>query len=380
MPLRGLLLLAVILGGIAGGPAWGQTVIATPSLTVSEAYDDNIRLAPKNRQSDFISAVRPGLQLEVKNHPWYLTLGGSLTGEFFADHSQLNNYDNQGGSASLAFRPEHPFSLSLTDAYTRSTNPALVAPQAGIATGRFTSTSNAITLAASYQFSASTGVRVQYSFSILQSDSPGARDSDTHEATAALQHQFTPRTSGDISYTFTRFQVEDTPDRDSHSPRLGLTFAYSPTIKFVTSTGLLFLEREDGSQEVTLASSTRYEQAFKQGNFSLGFERNAGVGGVLGVTSVSQTITAAASYQPLRNLTLGVDASLAETESSGSSRTRVDFLTFLGGLRISYQLLRWLSLEASYRYQQQDDRTGSLDFKKNVFFLGLTASDQFRLR
>src|SRR3990172_704505 len=195
------------------------------------------------------------------------------------------------GSASIEFRPERPFSLSLTDTFTRSTNPATVAPEAGIATGRFTSTSNAITPAATYQF-------------------------------------FTPRTSGDISYTFTRFLVEGSPERDAHSPRLGITFAYSPTIKFVSSTGLLFLQQEDGSEEVTLASSTRYEKAFKQGGFSIGYERNAGVAGLTGVTSVTQSLTTAASYQPIRFLTLAVDASLAETESSGSAPTRTDFLTF----------------------------------------------------
>src|SRR3990172_359594 len=174
------------------------------------------------------------------------------------------------GSASIEFRPERPFSLYLTDTFTRSTNPATVAPEAGIATGRFTSTSNAITPAASYQFTPRTGVSLRYSFRILRSDAPEARDSDTHEATAALQHRFTPRTSGDISYAFSRFLVEGSAERDSHSPRLGLVFAYSPTVKFVSSTGLLFLEQEDGSQEVTLASSTRYEQAFRQGGFSIG--------------------------------------------------------------------------------------------------------------
>ena len=380
MPLKRLVLLAVILGGVGSGPAWAQTILATPSLTLSEEHDDNIRLTAKNPQGDFITALRPALRLELKDHPWYVTLAGSLRGEFFAKQTELNNYDNQGGSASIEFRPERPFSLRLTDTYARSTNPATVAPEAGIATGRFTSTSNAITPAVSYQFTPRTSARLQYSFRILRADSSAARDSDTHETTAALLHQFTPRTSGDLSYTFTRFLVEGSPERDSHSPRLGMVFAYSPTVRFVTSTGLLFLEQEDGSEEVTLASSTRYEQQFKQGNFSIGYERNAGVAGLTGVTSVTQSLTTAASYQPIRFLTLAVDASLAETESSGSSSTRVDFLTFLGSLRISYQLLRWLSVEASYRYQRQDDRAGSQDLQKNVFFLGLTATDQFRLR
>src|SRR3972149_642113 len=247
-------LLALILWGIGNGFAWAQTIIATPSLTISEEYDDNINLTSKDPQSDFISAARPGLRLEVKDHPWYVTLGGSLRGELFANHSELNNYDNQDGIASIEYRPERPFSLSLTDTFTRSTNPATVAPEAGIATGRFTATSNAITPAATYQFTPPTGLRLQHSDRLLRSDSSAARDSDTHGATAAVQHQFTPRTSWDISYTFTRFLVEGSPERDSHSPRLGITFAYSPTIKFVSSTGLLFLEQEDGSQEVTLAS------------------------------------------------------------------------------------------------------------------------------
>src|SRR3990172_2869745 len=319
---------ALMIWGTASGSAWAQTIIATPSLTISEEYDDNITLTSKNPLSDFISAARPALRLEVKDHPWYVTRGGSLRGELFASHSELNNYDNQDGRVSIEFRPERPFTLSLTDTFTRSTNPATVAPEAGIATGRFVSTSNAITPAATYQFNPRTGLRLQYSYRILRSDSPAAKDSDTHEATAALPHQFTPRTSGDISYTFSRFLVEGSPERDSHSPRLGITFAYSPTIKFVSSTGLLFLEQEDGSQEVTLASSTRYEQAFKQGGFSIGFERNAGVAGLTGVTSVTQSLTTAASYQPIRFLTLAVDASLAETESSGSAPTRTDFLTF----------------------------------------------------
>src|SRR3990170_80644 len=90
-------LLALILWGIGNGFAWAQTIIATPSLTISEEYDDNIRLTSKDPQSDFISAARPALRLEVKDHPWYVTLAGSLRGELFASHSELKHYDKQHG-------------------------------------------------------------------------------------------------------------------------------------------------------------------------------------------------------------------------------------------------------------------------------------------
>lgn len=379
-------LLGVILWGMGSGFACGQTILATPSLTISEEYDDNIRLASKSLQSDFVTGVRPGLSLEIKDQPWYLTLAGALRWEFFAKHGDLNTTtelntitDNAEGSATLEYRPTPVFSLSVADSFSQSVNAALVAPEIGITTGRFTSTSNAVSPAASYQITSRTTARGHYTFRILRSDAPDSRDSDTHEAAFSLERQITPRTSGRLAYTFTRFEIEGSASRDSHSPRLGLVVAHSPTIRFSSDTGLLLLEREDGSEEVTLASSTRYEQEFRQGRLSLGYERNATTAGVFGVVSVSQGFTGAATYQPTRALTLSVEGSIVDTESSGPSPARADFLAYSTGLRISYRLFRWLSIEGSYRYQRQDDRVGTRDLTRNVFFLGLTASDQFRV-
>ena len=374
------LVLAMILVGVGTGVAAAQTLTLTPSLAISESYDDNIRFSSTNRQSDFVTGLSPGLRLELKDYPWSLALGGSLGGEVYAEHTELDNIgDNAEGSATAEYRPTPIFSLSLGDSIVRSVNAGLVDPQSGLITGRFTSTSNAVTPAANYQFNPRTSGRVQYSFRTLRSDSALARDSDTHEAGLSFQRQLTPRTSGTLSYTFTRFQIEGSPERDSHSPRIGTIFTYSPTIRFSSDTGLLFLEREDGSEEATVATSTRYEQTFRQGQFSLSYDRNASVAGVIGVPSVSQTLGAAVTYQPARDLGLGLQVGVTDTESSGPSRTRVDFLASSAALRINYRLLRWLSIEGSYRYQRQDDRRGPLDLERNVFSLGLTASDQFRV-
>jgi hypothetical protein len=231
----------------------------------------------------------------------------------------------------------------------------------------------------SYQITSRTSTSAHYSFSLLRSEAPSTQDSNTHEARVSLQHQLTPRTAGTVSYTFDRFQIPGSPDRDAHSPRIGTIFAYSPTSRFSTDTGLLFLERENGSEEVTWATSTRYDQTFSRGQFSLGYNRNASVAGVIGVPSVSQSLTATLSYQALRDLTLGLDAGITDTESSGASRTRADFLVSSAALRVSYRVLRWLSIEGRYQYLRQDDQRGPLDLERNVFFLGLTASDQFRI-
>jgi len=396
LPRLGVPLAGLILWGIASGSAWGQTVIATPSLTVGESYDDNVRLTPTNRQNDFVTNVIPGLHFEVKDYPFYVTFDGSMQAQYYARQTELNTTTGNwtvGGTAGYRLSPN--VDLSLTGNYVTSLNTgnvgvqpgvitgpqtgALTGVPSGIVTGRFASTSSTVSPAVSYQLTSRTKVHTHYSFATIHSDGPGTQDSDTQEGGFSLQHQLTPRTTGTLSYTFDRFQPKGQPDQDSHSPRLGFIFAYSPTIRFVTDTGILFLERPDGSEDVTWASTTRYEQTFTQGSFSLGYDRTADVAGVLGVPSVTQSLTVLVNYQPLRDLTLGLTGSLSDIESSGGGGTRTDFLVSSAALRVSYRLLRWLAVEGRYQYFRQDDRAGPLTFDRNVFFLGLTASDLFRV-
>ncbi len=384
--------------GLGSGVASGQTLTLTPSLNTSESYNDNVRLTPTKRQDDFVTLVTPGVRLELKDSPWSLTLDGSLQAQYYARQTDLNTTTgNRSADALLGYHSTAGFDLSLTDSYIRTLNTGNVGgqpgvftpappgsatgspPVTGVITGRFASWSNTVTPAASVQLTSRTSATTHYSFSLIRSEAPSTQDSDTHEAGLSLQHQLTPRTAGTVSYTFDRFQIQGSPDRDAHSPRVGFIFTYSPTIRFSTDTGLLFLEQANGSEEVTVATSTRYDQTFSQGNFSLGYTRNASVAGVLGVPSVSQSLTAALSYQPLRDLSLGLDAAVTDTESSGASRTRAEFLVSSVALRASYRLLRWLSLDARYQYLRQDDQRGPLTLDQNVFFLGLTASDQFRM-
>ncbi len=355
-----------------------------PSLTVSEEYDDNVRLSSTNPESDFLTAIRPRLRLEFIDEPWVVTLAGSTRAEFFARRTELNNTaDNLEGSADIQYRARR-FTLSLTDTFVRSANPGEVDPQTGLILERAVSTTNTISPGLSFQLDPLTALRTQYAYRTLSSDSPLARDSTTHDASVALERQLTRTFSGNVSYAFTRFQVEDSPDRDSHSPRLGLTTTYFPTIRLNSNIGLLFVERPDGTTEMTFASATRYDQTFRLGSLSLAYDRNASVGGVLGVSTVTQSVTLAGTLQATRDLTLGLNAGRTDTSADAVSDPRapsqeIDLRVYNVALRVTYRLLRWLSIEGSYRYQRQEDRVGTRDLERNIFSLGLTVSDQFRL-
>ena len=45
----------------------------TPSLSISEAYDDNVFFTSSNRQDDFISRFMPGLKAGYQSEPFTLT-------------------------------------------------------------------------------------------------------------------------------------------------------------------------------------------------------------------------------------------------------------------------------------------------------------------
>lgn len=370
------LVLAAILGG-AGGLAWAQTVILSPSLAISEVYDDNIELSSTDRQSDFVTSVTPGLRLAIRESPWDVTMAVSARGDYYADRSDLNTTtDNQTGSLTIEYKPTPRFTALVTDTFTRSLNPGEVDTQTGIITGRFRSTSNTVAPRLSYQIDPLTRIRLDYSFSIFRSDSPVGEDSDTHEAGVFVERAFTPRTSGTFHYVFSRFQPEGESARDAHLPTVGLAHALSPTIRVSAEAGPLLLERADGSTEINVGGAFRYDQQFTRASLSVAYDRSARVAGVIGEVVTTQGLTARVTFLATRAVTMGLESAVRLTKSEDTAE---DFRVYTAGITLDYRVLEWLSVNAAYRYTNQDDRAGPLDLYRNVVFLGLTAFTDVRI-
>lgn len=370
------LLLGTVLGG-GSGLAFAQTITLTPSLTVSEEYDDNVLLSPTDRQSDFVTSISPGLRLTVRDPTWDVTLAASARADYYADRPELNSTtDNQSGNLAIKFRPTARFTASLTDTFNRSINPAEVNTETGIITGRFRSYRNTVTPAVTYQINPLTLIGLQYSLGILRSDSPLARDSDTHEGELSAQRQLTPRTSGTLRYTLSRFQIEASPARDVHLPRIGVAHALSPTIRISAEAGPVFIETSDGSFETTVGGTLQYTQEFSRGRLSVAYDRRALVPEVIGEVAVRQSLTATVTLPATRDVTVDLEAGIRATESLDEA---VDFLVYTAAIRVDYRVLQWLAFNVGYRYLRQDDRVGSFDLDRNVVFLGVTASTDFRV-
>lgn len=366
-----LLFLAMLLVGKAG-LALAESLTLTPSLTLSEEYDDNVLLSPTDRQSDFVTTVNPGLRLTLKESPWTVTAAASLRAVYYGERSELNSStDNRQGHFAIEFRPTPRLTASLSDTVVRSLDPGEVDPETGIITGRFASTRNSLRPAVSYQLNPLTRIHLQYAFTILRSDSTLVQESDTHEAGLSVERELTPRTSGTLRYDFGHFQTEDGPGRDAHLPAIGLVHSLSPTTQVAADAGPLVREKPDGKTEITLGGRVRYNQDFSRGRLSLSYDRSARVAGVRGEAAAAQTLRLNVNYRVGPAVTVALESGVTATREP---EVAVDFLVYSAAIRVDYQLLRWLSVNAGYRHQSQDDRAGPLDIERNVIFIGLTAS------
>ena len=87
-----ILVLAALLGT---APAFAQTWRIVPSISVAETLTDNVSLAPDNRkQSDLITQVSPGVNVQKTSGRLKLNLNYRATGLFYAKNSDQNDIQN----------------------------------------------------------------------------------------------------------------------------------------------------------------------------------------------------------------------------------------------------------------------------------------------
>jgi hypothetical protein len=384
------LLVALVVWSLLGrggqSPAEAQSILLTPSFGVTEAYDSNVTLST-NPTSDFVTSLIPGLAIEFKDYPFTLTLSAGLAMQVYAENPSLNTFtDNISASGSLSYAPTSRLTLSLTDTYTRNVNPALVTPDVAVTTGRFASTSNTVSPTVSYKLDPLTTATLAYSWNVLTTDSSFGTDSTTQTFTAGVSRELTPVMSGGLQYVYTLFQVSGQQDLDTHSPQITFVARWTPTITVTSSIGPIWIKQLDGSYKLDYTTATQYAQKFDQGRglFTLGYSQVTGTGGVTGIISTTQSVTGAVIFQLTQalKLTAGGGWSKTESVSSGSTGSTLDVTNYNAGASLSYQLLRWLTFDASYRYFQQSGTgasAGVSNLTDNVFTIGLTAKDSFRV-
>ena len=352
----------------------------TPSLTVTQEYNDNILLDNDDRRSDFILGFTPGVTLALESSTYRLLAGYNFTAEIFFkeenegrnDAFSRHNFDLDG-----TWRVNPQLTLSLTDVFAFSSDTNLLAPE-GVATGREEAFSNTLAGSAVYALTRLTSLRGTALWTVLRFDDEEIQDSDVYRVGPALEHAFTPRLSGSVGYEFGYFDIEREERTVTHTPRLGVIFRATPTITLSLSGGPSVEVREDSGSRVVPAISAAYRQRFAFGAATLAYDRYIGTAGGLGGTTENQTIIGSLEVTRIwRGLSLALTPRYAIIESDDD---RIDVRAFTLALQATYRINAWATAVASYQFFQQRSDTVVLttsgtslanDIDQNRVFVGI---------
>lgn len=391
---RALITAFVILAGLglSAAAAWAQIPVSplspvlqlearqprrapftlTPSLTLSEEYDDNVFLDNANRQSDFISGFTPAVSALVESATYRLLASYDFTALVYARETQLTDaYSRANGVIDGFYRLDPRLTVSFSDTYHYDVNPNLVVLEA-VTAGRSTVWSNTVSPGVSWQADPRTTVRFTAAYTATRFQQGGLSDSDAYRTDAAVDYAFTPRLTGTAGYQFGFFDIENQDNVQTHTPRVGLTYQFTETLTGAASAGPTFVT--DGTSDVTAAATVSIVQRFQWGAIGFLYDRAVGTSGGLGGASVNEAIGLVAQVTNLmRGLTIDFGPRYTMVHSETGNAVDAKALTL--SLRGAYEFTPGIAAVASYNfYQQRPDGANSavIDIDQNRVFLGLT--------
>lgn len=375
-----------VLVGLAPASVWAQAApvsfsagwYITPSLRLSEEFDDNIFASSSGKQWDFISRFSPGLETGYRSEPFTLLANGGFDAEVYARHPELNEATS-GWHAGLTSRylPIRPLTLGLDVAYAETRTPStlpitltptLIAPatvlQFGLRRATFVTASPSL----AYSFSPVTSGTAAYTYT--HDTIQGGVSTTAHTATFGLTHDFTPLDKGILGYRSTVYENEGSATTVDYAPTVGYTRRLTDRTSITLQGGPRFTSDGSVGPEV----SARLDQQFKLGKAYLAYARSQGF--VLGEAGVvkTETFSGGVDFEPVRSLFVGVSPSI--TRLSGG--TTADTTVYALAASASYPVLRWLLARASYQFYFQQEH-GAGDIPRNIVTFSLEASYPYRI-
>jgi hypothetical protein len=368
-------------------PAPGQEgarrapITVTPSIAITGEFNDNVFQDNRNRRSDFILGITPGISIAIEN-PIYTLVGSySFTSEIYADNTELNDaFARQSLRLDGSYRVSPRLTLSLSEAFTMSNDSNLVVTE-NVSTGRTTSISNTLSPALAYQIDPRTQLRLRGSWTAVRYDSSTAFDSDTYAADVFVDYAFTPRLTGSAGYQVAYFAIEGDTDATTHTPRLGVSYRFTPALTGSLSAGPTILVPESGDTEVFPAITAALQQRFSWGSATVQYDQAIGTAGGLGGPTEDQSLGATVQVDRLvRGLVVQFVPRYTRTRGTGNDSIDVDTVSLT--LQARYEITRWMAAIAGYTfYLQRSGNTAVVtpagtvttanDVDQNRVFVGL---------
>jgi hypothetical protein len=381
-----------IMGGAGGAQA---ELRFTPSLAVSERFEDNVRFSSTNKEADFATVVSPTVAFTARGRE--VDVSGSWGSQItrFMKTTNFNRVNSLGGVAldagTLTGRVVRGLGLKVTEnyAYTQELPEFTQFGQTqelasgGIQTGRVSIFINTFGVTAPYVLTERAQVSGSYTNSITRFSSGSTLagsnstlvSSTSHALVGGGSYAVTPQTALLSNYSYSRFSFGGGGIVDTHAVDAGFRRQFPADLLVDATVGGTYLPSLD---RLTPNFNAGLTKKFSATDVGARFTRSVfNSGGLAALVSTRELLTGFVTHRLTRAMTATVSGNYATTKSVGL-RT-VDIASYSLVPAASYSLTRWATLTASYMYSHQKSEgltvslTGS-EFARNTVTVGVTVT------
>jgi hypothetical protein len=367
------------------GAAQGRWTV-TPSLTLSERYDDNLFGTAHDRHSDFISEITPGLALSYESEAFTLGASAAATGQIYADDSDLDNFgENRNATFSLGYRPTQQLTLKLVGNYAHTNDPAafVVGNSAPVVAAAASGAPFVPTVEISrreatlYSMLAGVGYRVdprwllEGSYAFVFIDEKGATDSQSHTISLGTRYDATRTDQVFVDVKVGYFDADESDTSVALIP--GWARQWTPTLRTSIAVGPRVTDSDWGA---AVDASVAYAPAR---DWTAALAYSLGTGLALGEVT-PQNVSAligSLGYQATRDLRFAVGGSWTRTWDLGNDPGQGASNTYGATASVSYQITDWLSATLAYQFSYERPSSGDTILDQQVI-LGLTLAYPYR--
>jgi hypothetical protein len=369
----------------------------TPSVSVRQEYNDNIFFDTRNEEDDFITRIRPGLELINRTERLDLRLSGSLTPFFYWDRDEINAID-QDHSGRVSYRLTPLLTAGAEAGVRVDHQPDRDIETTGLAYGDNRRLQQRYGANVAYQFTERNAARLAYSYGRedwRNASDEGLEDNDSHALTLGLSREVGAAKGVtlallNLGWAFYDYESSET---DYFFGTVGVRHRLTEVFSVSADIGARYTDSKFEVQRLAVVPPgvlqvvTREEEEGGWGGVGhlsvayTGERTRASLGGSHDINAASGSrgvvqrtgLTFDGGYLVTEKLRLGLFASAFRNKSDSEEFSGAEVDEYSYSLRPS---LRWeifpeFTLEAGYGFTYLDYRAGDDDAMRNLVYVQL---------
>lgn len=384
-------LLAIAVSGAVCANAWAldpqniklaDGVNFTPTLKVSESYDDNFRAVEKNEESSWITTIAPTFALGAEGRKSAYKLSYTAVSDTFHSSQEDNNTDHHlTADVGMEFNDRNR--LKLNAGYHDVEETASLEQQTVLGQQVENDMYNTKNVGGVYTFGAQSAraqIDLGANYEELRYTNSDHINADLERDSTALRSTFyyrvAPKTKVLLEGRHTDYNYVSNDSRNSTNIGLLTGVTWEATAK-TTGTAKFGHEKKDfDDSRIGEKSGGMWEvgatwEPRTYSRFGLNTRRGFDEGTDAASTIKTQTTTLSWDHDWAERLTSNVSYTRSDQEYQDISREdQID--TF--GIGLTYEMRRWLDIGIGYKYAENDSDATNESYERNIYALSFTAS------